>query len=97
MCCFDCAKCQEWKATLSGLDALWAVAVGTAKMELPDGVITKQELQGLVARYQRDSLCWLSKMVRNFVEDKMVSTMLRMMVDEEAEEVSGDESVDSFE
>lgn len=35
--------------------------------------------------------------VRKFVEKKTVTVALKMMIDEEAKEVSGDESVSDFE
>lgn len=79
------------------MDAIWAAVIDMAKEELRDGVVSVVELQAVVQRYKRNSLNCLQTMVTEYVEKKMVGMAVRMMIEDEAEEVSGDESVEDFE
>lgn len=95
--CFTCEGCVAWRDSLTSLQQVWVSVVEAAVGEMRDGVVTESELQAVVARYQRNSRRCLQAMVRNAVEKKMVALAVRAMVEDEAEEVSGDESVDNFE
>lgn len=97
VCCYRCAGCEVWVGSLKKLDATWAAVVEMVQEELRDGVVTRADLQAVVERYGRNSLNCLQTMVQNVMSKKMVAMAVKMMIEDEAEEASGDESVDDFE
>lgn len=60
-------------------------------------MVTEKDVGAIINRYKKSSLNCLQSIVRELVEKKMVAIAQRMMVHDEAEEVSRDEIVEDFE
>lgn len=81
---------------MKAIDSTWAVVFVMTQVELRDGIMEISELHSVIERYRPNSLNCLPKMVQTFMGGKMIGMAVGMMIEEEAEEASIEESVDSF-
>ena len=103
--CLQCPGCKQWEGTLCAVERSLVTAIWAAKEELCAGSVTELEIRDLVdAQVGGRSEVSLVRNVWDFLDRRSrahraekINEMARRMVEWEAEEDSGMESVDSME
>lgn len=88
---------MAWEESLNKLQLIWVAAIRVAGEDLRSGIVGKVDLHKMINEYKRCSFRSLQAVVQEGIMKKLVQEAARKMVEWEAEEASGDESVDSFE